>query len=74
MSINQSNLENIISNPLNNASVKVPERPTWLCKHQDAKVVSYDPRKYICNKCNKNYILKVLKQSEILGALSANTK
>ena len=68
------NQENIITvNPLNASQVKASERPIWLCKHPEAKVVSYDPRRYICKKCNTKYMIKILSQKDILTTLSTNT-
>lgn len=67
------NIENIVINPLNTAHVKQAERPAWLCKHPEAKIISYDPRKFICKKCNKRYVLKIVTQKEILGTISNNS-
>ena len=68
------NQENIMTvNPLNASQVKASERPIWLCKHPEAKVVSYDPRRYICKKCNTKYMIKILSQKDILTTLSTNT-
>lgn len=68
------NQENIMTvNPLNASQVKASERPIWLCKHPEARVVSYDPRRYICKKCNTKYMIKILSQKDILTTLSTNT-
>ena len=68
------NQENIMTvNPLNASQVKAFERPIWLCKHPEAKVVSYDPRRFICKKCNTKYMIKILSQKDILTTLSTNT-
>lgn len=68
------NQENIVTvNPLNATQVKASERPIWLCKHPEAKIVSYDPRRYICKKCNTKYMIKILSQKDILTTLSTNT-
>jgi len=68
------NQENIMTvNPLNASQVKASERPIWLCKHPEAKVVSYDPRRFICKKCNTKYMIKILSQKDILTTLSTNT-
>ena len=67
------NQENIIINPLNATQVKAPERPIWLCKHLEAKIISYDPRRYICHKCDKTHIIKIVSQKDILSAVSTNS-
>jgi hypothetical protein len=65
--------ENIMmENPLNICQIKQAERPKWLCDHPGARVLSFDPRRYICNKCNKSYILKIVSQKDILAAISTN--
>jgi hypothetical protein len=67
------NQEIIIINPLNETQIKAPERPIWLCKHLEARVVSYDPRRYICYKCDKIRIIKIVSQKDILTTVSTNT-
>ena len=74
MTSHLSNSENIMStNPLNEAKIKVSDRPIWLCKHPEAKVVSYDPRRFFCAKCDKSHIVKIVTQRDILGTLSTNS-
>jgi len=65
--------ENIVTmNPLNTSQIKVSDRPMWLCKHSEARILSFDPRRFICAKCDKGYILKIVSQRDILGTLSSN--
>jgi hypothetical protein len=61
-------------NPLNAPQIKVSDRPLWLCKHPEAKIISFDPRRFICKKCDKNHIVKIVSQREILGTLSINSQ
>lgn len=69
-----SNSENVTTmNPLNASQIKASDRPIWLCKHPEAKIVSYDPRRFICAKCDKGHILKIVSQRDILGTLSTNS-
>ena len=70
---NNENKETMMmDNPLNICQIKQAERPKWLCKHPEARSLSFDPRRYICNKCNKSYILKIVSQKDILAAISTN--
>ena len=62
----------VTTNPLNASQIKASDRPIWLCKHPEAKIVSYDPRRFICAKCDKGHILKIVSQRDILGTLSSN--
>jgi len=65
--------ENIMTmNPLNSSQVKASDRPIWLCKHPEARILSFDPRRFICVKCDKDHILKIVSQRDILGTLSTN--
>ena len=60
-------------NPLNAPHIKVSDRPLWLCKHPEARVITFDPRRFICDKCNKKYMIKIVTQRDILGTLSTNS-
>jgi hypothetical protein len=62
----------MVENPLNTSQIKPSDRPIWLCKHAEARVISFDPRRFICAKCDKNRIVKIVSQREILGTLSSN--
>jgi hypothetical protein len=74
MTSHVSNSENsMTTNPLNVAQIKASDRPIWLCKHPEARVISFDPRRFICVKCDKKHILKIVSQREILGTLSTNS-
>jgi len=64
--------ENVIKNPLNLTQLKQSERPSWLCNHADAKIVSYDPRKFTCSKCDKCRVIKIVSQRDILNAITTN--
>jgi hypothetical protein len=63
----------MVENPLNIAQVKPSDRPIWLCKHPEAKILSFDPRRFICKKCDKSHIIKIVSQREILGTISTNS-
>lgn len=63
----------LVENPLNIAQIKPSDRPIWLCKHPDARIISFDPRRFICKKCDKSRIIKIVSQKDILVSLSTNT-
>jgi hypothetical protein len=63
----------IMENPLNIPQIKPSDRPIWLCKHPEAKILSFDPRRFICKKCDKSRIIKIVSQKDILVSLSTNT-
>ena len=63
----------LVENPLNITQIKPSDRPIWLCKHPDARIISFNPRRFICKKCDKSRIIKIVSQKDILVSLSTNT-
>jgi len=68
-----NNITNIvIVNPLNGFATKSFERPVWLCKHSEAKVINHENKMYRCDKCRKQTIIKIIPQISILSAICEN--
>jgi hypothetical protein len=63
----------MMENPLNIAKIKPSDRPIWLCKHSEARILSFDPRRFICAKCDKSHVIKIVSQKDILSTLSTNS-
>lgn len=61
-------MDNIVVNPLLN--LITINKPAWLCKHINAKVVDYERKYYRCENCahnsntKKNAIIVSMKKSD----------
>jgi hypothetical protein len=67
-------LNKITQNPAFGITNK-EDRPNWLCAHQDAKVVDYINKRFICVKCSpKTGFVRKVSQTQILSNISSNRK
>jgi len=49
-------------------------RPTWVCKHSEAKITDYLNKRYLCIKCNpKNGRVKICPQALYMSVLRIHT-
>ena len=64
-------LNKIIKNPF--FGVKTEGRPSWLCKHSEAKVTDHDNKRFICFKCSPlTGVVRIISQTLMLSQLTNN--
>ena len=64
-------LNKIIKNPFFGQKSEV--RPSWLCKHMEAKVMDHENKVFICFKCSpRTGVVRKISQVFMLSQLSAN--
>jgi hypothetical protein len=60
---------NTVQNPVSNFSVT--KTPAWLCKHDGAVVIDYEKKRYKCQICAPDKVIRKLSQDEILSTLTS---